>query len=184
MRQVPETENILRPGDLPPGRTVEIKLTPDAKARAAIATALGIQAVRKLRLHGQLIPLGRADWRLEATLGATVVQDCVVTLAPVTTRIDEPIQRSYLAKPPHLPAGEEIEMPEDDSVEPLPAELDLTAIMTEALALALPVYPHAEGLAPLRESYTAPGIAPLGDDEAKPFAGLAGLRDTLGKKDD
>lgn len=183
MRHKPATAPILRIADLPPGGTVQIKLEPDAEARAAIAADLGIPAVRKLRLEGQLLPLGKADWQLKAMLGATVVQDCVVTLAPVTTRIDEPVERIYLADPPEVPEGDEVEMPDDDTVEALPAELDLGAIMTEALVLALPAYPHADGVEPLRQSFAEPGIEPMSDDAAKPFAGLAGLRDKLGKKD-
>jgi uncharacterized metal-binding protein YceD (DUF177 family) len=41
------------------------------------------------------------------------------------------------------PAAEEAEMPEDDTTEALPDRLDLSAVMAEALALALPDYPRA-----------------------------------------
>jgi hypothetical protein len=34
-------------------------------------------------------------------------------------------------------------MPEDDTTEALPERLDLSAVMAEALALALPDYPRA-----------------------------------------
>lgn len=158
-------------------------LTPDAAERAAIAADLDILGLRKLRFEVALIPQAQADWRLEAKLGATVVQSCVVSLAPVTTRIDVAVLRVYLADPPPLPDADEIEMPEDDSTEPLPVTLDLAAVMTEALALALPEYPHAEGVAPLEQTYAQPGPATLSDAEARPFAGLAGLRDKLGQKD-
>ncbi len=171
--------NTLRIARLAADQSHAFTLTPDAAARAAIAAELGIPAVRKLRFSGALHPQDRDDWRLEADLGATVVQDCVVTLAPVTTRIDEPVRRVYLADPPPLPQDDEIEMPEDDSIEPLPAVLDLDAVMIEALALALPDYPHAEGVAPLAQTYTEPGRQAMSDDDARPFAGLAGLRDKL-----
>lgn len=165
------------------GRPTAVDLAPDAAARKAIAAELGIRAVRKLRLTGTLAPLNREDWQLDAMLGATVVQDCVVTLEPVTSRIDEPVMRTYLAAPPELPDAEEIEMPEDDTVEPLPETLDLGAVMIEALALALPAYPHVEGVSPLEASFTEPGKTAMTDEEAKPFAGLAGIRDRMGKKD-
>ena len=183
-RRMTETtpfEHKLRIRDLAAGAAHGFDLTPDAGARAAIAAALGIPAVRKLRLSGRLEPMGRADWRLTARLGATVVQDCVVTLDPVTTRIDEDVARSYLANPPATPEADEIEMPEDDTIEPLPEILDLGAVMIEALALNLPLYPHAEGVAPLNASFTEPGKTPMSDAEARPFAGLAGLRDKLTK---
>lgn len=162
-------------------------LAPDAAGRAAVAQALGILEVRKLRLEGKLVPQGRRDWTLEAMLGATVVQECVVTLAPVVTRIDEPVTRRYLADLPE-PALGETEMPEDDSIEELPASLDLGAVMIEALALALPPFPRAPDAAPVDLTVTEPGAAPLDAGAVRPFAGLAGLRDRLagsdGDKDD
>lgn len=158
-------------------------LTPDAGARAAIAAHLGIPAVRKLRFEGRLVPEGRRDWHLDATLGATVVQDCVVTLAPVTTRIDEPVVRRYMADLPE-PGPGEVEMPEDDTVEPLPASLDLAEVMIEALSLALPPFPRAEGAELGELVVTEPGAAPLDAAAVRPFAGLAGLKDRLQDSDD
>ena len=116
------------------------ELRPEAPERALLAEELAINAVRKLRFAGTLEPEGARDWRLVAELGATVVQPCVVTLAPVTTRIDTHVTRGYLADWQE-PTGEEAEMPEDDTTEPLPARLDLGAVMLEALALALPDLP-------------------------------------------
>jgi uncharacterized metal-binding protein YceD (DUF177 family) len=161
-------------------KTTPFVLDPSPEARAALAQRLGIPAVKKLRLAGQLVPEGRRDWRLEAELGATVVQPCVVTLAPVTSRIDETVERRYLADLPDLPGGDEFEMP-DDAVEALPAALDLGAVMAEALALALPPWPRAEGSELGGAAFAAPGTAPMTDDDARPFAGLAGL---LRKGDD
>jgi len=73
-------------------------------------------------------------------------------------------------------------MPEDDTVEALPVNLDLVQVMTEALSLALPLYPRADG-ADLGEAvFTQPNTAPMTDDDAKPFAGLGALRDSLENK--
>ncbi|MBK1635947.1 hypothetical protein CKO19_09390 [Rhodovulum adriaticum] len=158
---------------------VDILLRPDAEARAAMADRLGLIGLRKLRFEGRLVPEDRRDWRLEARLGATVVQPCVVTLAPVTTRIDTDVIRHYRAEMPPLPESEEIEMPEDDTQEPLPETLNLTRVLEEALALALPLYPRAEG-AELGETVVAPpGAAPLTEEATRPFAGLAALKKKL-----
>lgn len=182
MANLPRTP--IRLADLPNRKPTEITLEPDAAERAAVADVLGIPAVRKLRFAARLTPQGSRDWRLVADLGATVVQDCVVTLAPVTTRIDETVERSYLASLPEIAGGGEIEMPGDDTVEALPETLDLAAVMIEALALALPPYPRAAGAGIDTPVYTEPGKAPLRDEDMKPFAGLAGLRDRLGGGDD
>lgn len=162
-------------------RPIPVALTPDAGERAAVAAHLGLLALRKLRFEGRLIPEGRRDWRLEAMLGATVVQECVATLDPVTTRIDEAVTRRYLAGMPP-PAPGESEMPEDDTAEPLPGTLDLAEVMIEALALALPPFPRAEGAPPLDLEAAPPGSAPIGQEAARrPFAAL---RDVLGRRDE
>ena len=146
-----------------------------------MASELGIPGVKKLRFEGTLAPLGQRDWRLEATLGATVVQDCVVTLDPVTSRIDEAVSRSYLSDLHEITTGE-TEMPEDDTQEPLPETLDLAEVMIEALALALPPYPRSEGAALGEAVFAESGVTPLRDEDTMPFAGLAALRENLEKK--
>lgn len=168
----------IRLADLTARTATDILLEPDAGARAALASALGIPAIRKLRFDARLAPRGKRDWVLRADLGATVVQDCVATLAPVTTRIDETVTRSYLADYA-TPEGGEVEMPEDDTAEPLPDSLELYDVLHEALALALPPFPRADGAEPAVTAVTEPGKTPMTDDDARPFAGLAGLRDRL-----
>ncbi|MAQ85131.1 MAG: hypothetical protein CMH12_18040 [Maritimibacter sp.] len=164
------------------GGVHDFRLEPDAEVRAEIAGELDLLGLKKLRLEGRLVPEGKTDWRLDAMLGATVVQPCVATLAPVTTRIDAEVARSYVAEPPEMPEAEEAEIPEDDSIEPLPAVLDLQALMIEALALNLPMYPRAEGAAPVEETFAEDGVEPIREEETKPFAGLAALRAQM--KDD
>ncbi|MGD9864993.1 MAG: DUF177 domain-containing protein [Pseudodonghicola sp.] len=168
----------LRVAELPQTAPTPFDLAPDAEARAALAQELGLSALRKLRFSGRLQARGRRDWLLEAQLGATVVQPCVVTLEPVTSRIDVPVRRLFVAGLAD-PEGAEVEMPEDDSIEPLGAIIDLDAVMAEALALALPLYPRAEGVELGEAVYAEPGRTPMRDEDTRPFAGLAGLRDAL-----
>ena len=175
--------SLIRVPDLPKTQPLGFVLAPDAEACTEMARTLGLSALRKVRLEGTLAPAGRTDWQLDAHLGATVEQPCVVTLAPVTTRIEEPVSRLYLADPPPAPEGE-VEMPEDDRVEALPETIDLGAVLLEALALALPAYPRAEGVGFEDTQVAEPGVTPMSDDAAKPFAGLAGLRDSLRKDED
>ncbi|MCB1397216.1 MAG: DUF177 domain-containing protein [Rhodobacter sp.] len=171
---VRETETLslpLRVADLPGRAAVAFRLAPDAAARETLAADLGIRRVRKLVFHGTLEPAGRHDLRLEGTLGATVVQDCVVSGEPVTTRIDTPVSRLFLRRMPE-PDGPEAEIPEDDTLEPLGAEVDPGAVMIEALSLALPDYPRADG-AELDDSITGAGDV---DARRNPFAVLAALK--------
>ena len=177
------TKDTLRLTDLPNRAQTRFLQEPDGAARAALAEVLGIPGIRKLRFAGTLRPEGRRDWVLEGELGATVVQSCVVTLEPVTTRIDEPVLRRYVSEMPEFPEGAEVEMPEDDTIEPLPEIIDLAAVMVEALTLALPSFPRAPGAELGEAVFAAPGEVPMTDAEARPFAALASLRDAL-KKDD
>jgi len=161
-------------------RATKFDLAPDGHARRRIADRLGISALKKLRFSGTLSPESSDDWRLEAKLGATVTQPCVVTLAPVITRIEEDVTRRYLADMPPLPEGDEIEMPADETIEPLPLAVDLLQVMEEALALALPAWPRAEGVDPIDLDVAAPGAEPLSDDVTKPFSSLKSLMDRPG----
>ncbi|PPB80018.1 uncharacterized metal-binding protein YceD (DUF177 family) [Albidovulum inexpectatum] len=163
-----------RVADLPPRKPTRFRLEPDSETSAAIAQSLGILGVDKLRFEGELRPIGRGDWELTAQLGATVRQACVVTLDPVSTRIDEQVIRRYLADYQE-PEGEEVEMPEDDTAERLTEVIDLGTVMVEALALALPDYPRRPGAELGQAQFAAPGVTPLTDEDLRPFAGLADL---------
>lgn len=167
-----------RTGDLTGNRRRPFDLRPDAAARAALLEELDLLDLKGLRFKGELRPSGKADVVLEARLQADVVQPCVVTLAPVPGRIDQRIERLYVAGM-EVPDGDEVEMPEDDTREPMPEYIDLEAVMIEALALALPDYPRAPG-ADLGALVVAPeGVEPLKDEALKPFAGLAALKAKL-----
>lgn len=171
----------LRVADLPQNSATPFDLRPGADAMAALAAELGLKGLRKLRFAGEIRASGKRDWALTAGLGATVVQDCVVTLEPVTTRIDVPVSRLYAAVI-ETSDEEEAEMPEDDSVEPLGSHIDPAEVMAEALALALPQYPRKSDAQLGEAVFTEPGQKAMTDEDTKPFAGLANLRDQL-KKD-
>ncbi len=179
----PPFHHVLRLSDLAGRKPTRFTLTPDAAVRAEIALWAGINAVARLRFQGALTPRGRHDWQLEAVLEATVVQPCVVTLAPVTTKISEPVERRWLADLP-TPEADEAEMPEDIALEPLADEIDLGAVMLEALELALPLYPRAPGVEFGAAEVTDVGLAPLDDAARRPFAGLAAMLDAKSRKPD
>lgn len=172
------TTHILALARLGRASDTEFLVEPDANARKKIAEDLSLRGLRKLRLTGTLQAVGKYDWHLEARLGATAIQDCVVTLDPVTTRIDTDFTRSYVVDMPE-PTVEDFEIPDDDTVEPLPQTLNLLDLMSEALALALPDYPRADGVALGTAIFAGPGVQPMSDEDAKPLAGLAALRDKL-----
>jgi uncharacterized metal-binding protein YceD (DUF177 family) len=177
----PDFARVVRLSTLRRTPVLPFDLAPDEAEAARLARLLDARSVRKMRLEGELRP--EADgWRLDARLGATVVQTCVVTLEPVTTRIDIPLSRHFV---PQEDAGREIEVgpDDDDEIEPLGDTLDLGLLAIEALALALPAYPRRPDAAPGDAAAAPPGAQPLDDAATRPFADLASLRDRLGKRE-
>lgn len=173
----------LRVADLPAGSPVMVEITAGDDERADLARKLDLVALRKLRFAGTIRPSGTRDWELVGRLGATVVQPCVATLQPVTTRIDTDVTRRYLADFKE-PEETEIEMPADETAETLGSHIDPAQVMAEALALALPLYPRADGVDPVDINVTEAGKDAMTDADAKPFAGLAGLREQLKNEGD
>ncbi|NVO55526.1 DUF177 domain-containing protein [Rhodobacteraceae bacterium B1Z28] len=172
----------LRVADLPQNAPTPFGLRPETKALEAIKNDLGLLGLRKLSFVGDVRAQGKRDWILTGKLGATVIQPCVVTLEPVTTRIDIPVSRVFMADWAD-PDEPDFEIPEGDETEPLGPEIDPEQVMIEALSLALPQYPRKDDAELAQAGYTEPGKKAMTDEDVKPFAGLAGLRDSL-KKDE
>jgi uncharacterized metal-binding protein YceD (DUF177 family) len=156
-----------RVAHLNPRQPTQFLLAPDAAMREALAAELGLLALPKLRFSGRIQAVAREAWEVTGRLSARVIQPCVVTLAPVTTNLDEPVHRVFS---PHVatPEGDDTEMA-DDELEPLGQYIDAAAIMAEELSLALPLYPRAAdaGLEEAEPAHEEP--------TRKPFAGLAEL---------
>jgi uncharacterized metal-binding protein YceD (DUF177 family) len=167
-----------RTQSLSPKKPTRFALTPDLAVRTAVAQSLGITAVHALTFKGEMRPVGRRDVLLEGTLVARVEQPCGISLAPVVTDISEPVTRRYIADWQD-PTGDEVEMPDDDTTDPLPEVIDVGVVAVEALSLALPLYPRAPGVALGEAVFAAPDAVPLRDGDLKPFAGLASLKAKL-----
>lgn len=171
----------LRVSGLSGRKPTRFRFVPDAEGRRAIAKALQLIDLPMLEMTGEIRPEGRGDFRLEARLMARAVQPCSITLEPVPAKVDDQVLRRYAAEFEY-PSGDEFEVPPDDSAEPLPEVIDLSLVASEALSLALPLYPRAAGAQLGTMVFAPPGAAPLTDEVLKPFAGLAGLAEAL-KKD-
>jgi uncharacterized metal-binding protein YceD (DUF177 family) len=183
MSATPPSATALRVATLSQSGPTVFSVRPDPAVLARLVGALEVEGLRKLAFTGDVRPLGDRDWQLTARLGATVTQLCVVTLEPVVTRLDVDVTRTFLRD--YTPSDEaEIEMPEDDSVEPLGLWIDPALVMQEELALALPAYPRKDTGPSETVRVTEPGKEPMSDAQARPFAGLAALKDQMQDKDD
>jgi uncharacterized metal-binding protein YceD (DUF177 family) len=151
------------------GRHVD--LVADQHRRAAIADLAGVTAIARLEASFELARHGRNGLHVLGRVSATVGQTCVVTLEPMESEIDEPIDLVFTpsATLPAKDSGGEIEIPLDDDPEPLvDGTVDLGAIATEFLILAIDPYPRKP------DAVFEPPAA--GDDISRPFAALAALQ--------
>ena len=170
--------------DLNPEKTHEFDFRPGDEVVRNLVADLGLLGLSKLRLHGRLFAVGRKSWVLDSHLGARVVQPCVVSLDPVSTRIDAPVERKFvpLTEMETMQVSEEeIEMEQDDNIEPIGEGVDLLTILSESLVLELPTYPRSKGAVLKKATFSAAGVVAMSDEDAKPFAGLAALKAKLEK---
>ena len=152
----------------------DFAIKPDAQEIANLTALFQASKLSKVHFSGTIRPFGNSEWELNGRLGATIVQPCVVTLAPVTTRIETKVHRLFVRE---IATAEDVEIAPDDDVdlELLRATIDLGIIATEELALSIPEYPRADG-AELAQVYDA-----TTDDQVqiRPFDALRSLRDRL-----
>ncbi len=156
---------------------IKFEIRPEAQTRDLLAKEVEATAIGKLSFSGTLTPMDQGGWQLSAQLGATVTQECVVTLQPVKTRIDLKITRRIVTMSPEKAEVIDLDPEADDDLEPLKDEIDLGAIASEELALATPQYPRLKE-ADLKAFAEAEGVQ-LDDERENPFAALAELRDKL-----
>ena len=177
---------VLRIADLNERRPTRFELMFDAAQIRQFAEELDLISLKKLRFKGEVTAKGRDQWELTADLGVTVQQNCVISFVPVTTRIDEKITRRYVPEAIFEQVAEDEEIAEasgDDAMDILPSEIHLLDVFLETLVLALPDYPRAEGVELGERVFSEDGIKPMRDADAKPFAGLAALKEKMEKGD-
>ena len=140
---------------------------------------LNLLNLDKLKFAGVLKPLEKSDWRMYAKLGATVEQSCVLTLEPVTTRIDTNFIRDFQTI--SAPSDTKITPNEtsDDTKEIVENSINLCSVLCEVLSLELPDYPKIKNINVLQTEFGPPGKSPLTDETSKPFAILSSFRDKL-----
>jgi len=91
------------------GRRIE--LTPDAATRAAIAKEIGVVALPRLEAEFDLTRHGGNGLRVVGLVSATVGQNCVVTLEPIQSEVDEAIDLVFVPQPEPGSKGPEAEAP-------------------------------------------------------------------------
>jgi uncharacterized metal-binding protein YceD (DUF177 family) len=152
-----------------------LALEADPAERSALAARFGLPAVEALAADLQLAAV-EGGIRLWGPMRASVTQACVATGAPVPAEIADGVDILFRPAPDPDRPDEEIELEESelDVMFHDGAVIDAGEAVAQSLLLALDPYPRApEAEAALREA----GVK--SEEEAGPFAALAGLRDKL-----
>ena len=148
-----------------------------AEERAAVARRLGLVALDRL---AATLRIGRGEEDslilVAGHMEAEATQSCVVTLAPVDSRLGQDFALRFLAASDD--GGEidpvEIDADAEDPPEPLgPEGLDLGEAVVQQLAMALEPYPRSEGAS--LEALDWTGAAADEPARESPFKGLKDL---------
>lgn len=170
----PEFSRPLAVDDIPREGSV-LTLEATAEERRRLAERFGLLSLDRLTAALTVtrgasgIPI-----RVRGRLHASVVQECVVSLEPVPSEINELIEVDY------APAAEDgteevFQLDQPEPPEPLEGDtVNLGELVAQHLSVALDPYPRKAGAAPLEWDEGSPGA---GENQAdRPFAVLARLR--------
>ena len=158
-----------------PERGLHRELDADEAQRKAMAEIAGVREVVSAHASLEITPKSGGRFHVAGNVRARVGQTCVVTLDPIETDIDEPIDLMF-APSEQVPALSDLA---DDATEggdavdpPEPIEggvIDLGRLATDALFLAIDPYPRKPDA--VFDLETTPP-----DPEDHPFAALKALK--------
>ena len=144
---------------------------------AALAERFGLAGLTALEADARLVAEEQGKIRVKVTFTADVLQSCVVTLEPVSARLNEEFDVVFAPE-----TGDEaldhdeivIDVMDDDPPEPLLGDtIDIDELVAQHLALAIDPYPRKPGV-DWRPDET-PDAANDAGQPASPFAVLADL---------
>ncbi len=168
----PPLQHLYDLGDLTQaGAAVTVEAGTDDLPR--IAAWANVEGVKSFRGSVNLRRIATTAFGFEADLEAEVVQNCVVTLEPVSSRIARHIDRElHLVQRAPVEEGElSLAAGDDDVPETITSlDFDLAAPLLEEFALAIDPYPRKPGVA------FAPPVDP-GERSESPFAVLKSLKE-------
>ena len=151
----------------------EIDFSANAEEQSGLARLAGVLEVPQFAARIGLQKTTANRFLLSYALTAEVVQACVVTLAPLSSRIAKTFTRE-LHFVPSLKREAKAELTIDPEADEAPEDItslhyDLAGPLLEEFVLEIEPYPRAEGVAyvPLDDP---------GDKPENPFAALKGLK--------
>ncbi|MGQ4272584.1 YceD family protein [Terrihabitans sp. B22-R8] len=165
-----------------PGQGSHFAISANEDERARLAAFLDLPEIQRLEAKFHVKPWGRTGLSVRGEIDAEIVQICGVTLEPFPARVQDEVDANF-TDPADLPpveqqAGAEYEANLDAPDLLVNGGVDLGALASEHLALAMDPYP-------IRPEATSRQVeaAPEDRDDSthRPFAALDRLM--LGRKD-
>ncbi|MEX0346825.1 MAG: DUF177 domain-containing protein [Rhizobiaceae bacterium] len=158
------------------GKSVHILA--DETQRLALAQAHNLERVSRFEAELQITPWRLDGVRVRGRVKASIVQLCVVSLDPIASELDEPVDLTLVAgegksAQPDLAEAEIVLDPEgpDEPDAIIGGMVDAGAIAEEFFAIAIDPYPRKDGAS---VDHQAPGE--IDDNIPGPFAKLAELK--------
>lgn len=138
-----------------------LSISPDEEARKRLAQRLGLVSLDDLKADIVITRRpGEIAYHVEGHMTAGVTQSCIVTLEPVSSRIEDDFD-AWFADPEGAVSiarlrrerqsksgyGEMPILSEQEDPEPIiNGKIDLGELVTQYLSLSINPYPHAEGV--------------------------------------
>jgi len=149
-----------------------------AAEMAAIADLLELKGLEDLAMTYRLFRAGAGRLRIKGKLKAKVTQTCVVSLEPVQSELDVPVEAEFWPSEmiaAHMESEEEQGATTlSDWPEPISdGRIDLGPIIYETLATSLDPYPKKEGVS---FEWSQGAEEPRSEAGTSPFAALGALK--------
>ncbi|WP_158498827.1 DUF177 domain-containing protein [Magnetospira sp. QH-2] len=176
----PEWSRPIVVAEIPDGG-LKLTVSTSVEERDALSRRFGVEKIPELVAEVSLTVRRRGrEVRVQGTLSGRVVQACVVTLEPVETLINSPLDFVYCRPDQDKPVAEiELDPESIIDIEPLEGDrFDLGESLAEQVGLEIPTYPKAPGVS--FEGYATDKTVE-GDekrDPPNPFSVLAKLKET------
>lgn len=161
---------------------VAVSVTLSTEECQAMADTLGVIEVASAAAKFVLSGGGKARVGLSGNLSCTLVQRCVVTLAPVEETVETQVHREFIK------VGTIIDPVEDSDLDPFDDDppdvlegdfIDLMSVITEVVALEMAPYPRSEVARTTAEASAPQTQDAHLKDPSNPFAALAQIKDRL-----
>ena len=123
----------------------QFDLVADAAARGAVARLAGLRELPRLQARFDVKRHGAGGLHVTGEVSATVGQNCVVTLEPLSNEIEETVDLVFVPQRAAAPEQGETEPPEVKWGDPEPligGIVDLGALAVEFLMLGIDPYPR------------------------------------------